>query len=389
MKHANVFVLPLGLQLGGVTTWSIGMVHKLLDAGESAKLIRHAEVDTQVPMPVADDTEMLDCPGAPAYWAKLEDVISYIPSYATTLPATIVPNWSAGSYAACALLSLTKSHHFRTVGFAHTDELYYYKWLQYYEPIISLFVAVSEDIGVKLRELMPHRKSDIVVRPYGVEVLPNAPLELRAGTPVTLVYAGRIENKQKRSFDLVNLISHLEQRQVDYRFRIIGEGGQKAWLQSEVDSLPSEVRQKISLEGVIPHSGMQQVWQSADVCVLVSEYEGTSISMLEAMANGCIPLSTEVSGAVDVIVNGVNGFHVPIGDMSAMSQNIASLINDRKKLQKMREMAHSTIKNKYSLDGYVTWFKHLTRIAWEKPPAEWPVGRPILMPEIESGSSYQ
>jgi len=57
---------------------------------------------------------------------------------------------------------------------------------------------------------------------------------------------------------------------------------------------------------------VQKLWQTADVCVLVSEYEGTSVSMLEAMAAGCVPVVTKVSGTADVIQPGINGFTGPV-----------------------------------------------------------------------------
>lgn len=387
MKYTSVFVLPVGLELGGVTTWSIKMVEKLLAVEESAVLLKHSEEGDPVQMLVPAGIELLSCFGASAYSATLKDVISYLPTYNSTLPATIFPNWSSGSYAACALLSLTKSQFFRTVGFAHTDEIDYYKWLQYYESIIHVFVAVSDDVAITLKKFIPHRETDIVIRPYAVEVQSKLAAKFGAGIPLKLVYAGRLEKKQKRIFDLVNLIRNLEERKINFNFRIIGEGSQKLWLENELNNLPLTVRQKISLEGAIPHAGMQYVWQTADVCILVSDYEGISISMLEAMSCGCIPVSTSVSGVAAAICNGVNGFTVAIGDMSAMSQIIENLTNNRNLLRKISERAYLTAKSRFSYEEYIPWFKQLTMLAWEKPPAQWPIELPILMPEIDSTSS--
>lgn len=382
MNYTNVFVLPVGLELGGVTTWSIKMVEKLLEVEESAILLKHSEEGDPVHMAVPAGIELLSCFGASAYSATLNDVISYLPAYDTTLPATIFPNWSSGSYAACALLSLTKSQYFRTVGFAHTDEIDYYKWLQYYEPIIHVFVAVSDDVAITLKKFIPHRGNDIVIRPYAVEVQSKLAAKTGVGIPLKLVYAGRLENKQKRISDLLSLILHLEEREVDFNFRIIGEGSKKSWLENELKNLPLKVRHKVSLEGAIPHSRMQHVWETADVCILVSEYEGMSISMLEAMSCGCIPVSTKVSGTAATICNGENGFTVPIGDMPAMSQIIENLAKDRNKLREIRERAYLTAKSRFSFTEYILWFKQLTKLAWEKPPAQWPIELPIFMPEI-------
>lgn len=46
---------------------------------------------------------------------------------------------------------------------------------------------------------------------------------------------------------------------------------------------------------------MDAFWKGQDVFVNVSEYEGTSLSMLEAMGYGCVPVVTDVSGAREFI----------------------------------------------------------------------------------------
>ena len=52
-----------------------------------------------------------------------------------------------------------------------------------------------------------------------------------------------------------------------------------------------------------------------DIYLNFSEYEGTSLTMLEAMASGCVPVVTDVSGVSDFIEDGVNGLVSDIGDL--------------------------------------------------------------------------
>ena len=46
----------------------------------------------------------------------------------------------------------------------------------------------------------------------------------------------------------------------------------------------------------------------SDAFVLSSLYEGMPITLIEAMSCGCVPISTPVSGVVDLVRNGENGF---------------------------------------------------------------------------------
>jgi glycosyltransferase involved in cell wall biosynthesis len=391
MAKNCIFILPTGLVLGGTTTWSANMSIKLTNLGLPATLIRHTEEENYPPNndPVLSQLRIVDCPGKPAWLAyTTDDLIPYIPTYHSVLPGTIIPNWSYATYATCALISLTNAHNLRIIGVAHTDEPMYYDYLKHYEPIIHIFVAVSEDIAAKLKKVIPDRQDDIVTRPCGVDI-PSQLVRGYSTTPeaIKLTYAGRIENDQKRIYDLVNLAKILEKNKVNFHLKIIGSGDQETWLCKEINLVnASSERQRITFEGGVPYSQMPDCWKDTDICVLVSNYEGTSISMLEAMAQGCVPVVTNVSGT-KIISNGINGFTVPVGDMEKMAYLIEELTNDRSKLQQVGTYAYQTILNNYSFEKYVPWLVELNDLVWKMPPRQWPENRPLIhkkLPEKRS-----
>ena len=77
-----------------------------------------------------------------------------------------------------------------------------------------------------------------------------------------------------------------------------------------------------------------------------SEWEGHSITQAEAMAGGAVPVITDVSGARDDVIDGKNGFIVPVGDVALLTDKIEYLYNNRDKLDMMGHMAHRTIYEK-------------------------------------------
>jgi hypothetical protein len=82
----------------------------------------------------------------------------------------------------------------------------------------------------------------------------------------------------------------------------------------------------VRFHGRLPHQQVDAMWPGYDVFVQTSEFEGTSVSMLEAMAHGVVPVVTAASsGVAGVVHHGSNGFVVPVGDMAAMAQSIARL----------------------------------------------------------------
>jgi hypothetical protein len=117
---------------------------------------------------------------------------------------------------------------------------------------------------------------------------------------------------------------------------------------------------------------MAKVWRSADIFILASRYEGTSIAMLEAMAQGCVPIVTRVSGVAGVIQPGQNGFWVPIGDMSGMAHLIKMLDNQREQLVELGGKAYSTVATGFSYQDYLGWFRSLMDEVWDQSPRPWP-----------------
>jgi glycosyltransferase involved in cell wall biosynthesis len=373
-----IFVLPEGFSLGGVSTWSAKMIRQIAGHDLPASLIRHTELEDAFidkSLESLNSARVIRCPGVSPWWASIDDVFSYIPAYNSALPGTIIPNYSFSTYAACALLSLTNSHNMRIIGLAHCDEDIYYETLQRYESIIHIFVAVSTEIEVKLKNLMPHRESDIFMRSCPVD----SPTQLSrsystSSEPINLMYGGRLVNTQKRVYDLVNLVRILEKEKTNFHLSIVGTGSDEDWLKKEFDSLyDSSTSQRVTFEGSVNHNQMSDYWKANDVCILVSEFEGSSISMLEAMSQGCVPIVTKVSGTNAVICHGENGFVVPVGDMSKMACIIQSLSQDKKQLQQIGTEAHNFVSRNeiFSFENYFEWFLHLNELAWEKSPRLW------------------
>ena len=221
------FILPNGFDLGGVTTWSVELAERLALAGRQTTLVRHVDryVSSDISPP---DVRLLECshPIHPNYWRLFKkDIDAYVQSYAQALPSIIIPNYSFGSYAACACLARTSADVIRVIGMAHTDHSDYYGWLVRFESIIHKFIAVSQEIAAHLAVLLPHRQGDIVVRPCGVAVggKLSRPYSL-SSQPLKLIYAGRLSERQKRVSDLVKLSVMLSKSGVDFELQIYGSG---------------------------------------------------------------------------------------------------------------------------------------------------------------------
>jgi glycosyltransferase involved in cell wall biosynthesis len=259
-------------------------------------------------------------------------------------PVVIVPNYvwdlflSAFEPGVCA------------VGICHADsEEQYYRPLSWYEPLISQFIAVSRECTERLTERVWYRRDDITTLPYGICVPPTLERGYQSN-PLRIVYAGRVTQPQKRVRDFVPLVEQLLKSKVTFVFDIVGAGDEyKSLEQAMRDRFPAGY---VRFHTRKPHRQMSDVWTGHDVFVQVSDFEGTSVSMLEAMAHGTVPVVTSASsGIADVIRHEQNGFVSPVGNMAAMARNIARLAEDPKLLRAASYAAYQTAQA-YSIDSH-------------------------------------
>ena len=118
----------------------------------------------------------------------------------------------------------------------------------------------------------------------------------------------------------------------------------------------NQLENKVQLLGRLPKSEMDSFWKKQDVFVNISEYEGTSLSMLEAMAFGCVPVVTDVSGAKEFIVDGKNGYICSVGAIDTIAEQIKVLAYDRGKLSVFGERCSEIIAEKCNPEKYIEYW---------------------------------
>ena len=269
-----------------------------------------------------------------------------------------------------------------TLTIGHNDQETFYAPVRHYSRFLTRAVGVSEEICKKYVECgMPADRVDWI--PYGVETSDTEPETAPAG-PVRLAYVGRFENVQKRVSDIVAIIRRLSEAGIDFRFDMVGDGEEMPNVQS---ALADEVASgRVVLHGWVDSESVIRVLRASEVFILASAYEGFCISLIEAMANGCCPVVTDIrSGNKQLVEDGASGFIVPVSDIDAFVDRIRVLADDRDVLGRMRTAAWRTGRE-YSVDrmvdNYVACFEHAVRDAGANPRTPDP-GFP-LMPSCRS-----
>lgn len=93
-------------------------------------------------------------------------------------------------------------------------------------------------------------------------------------------------------------------------------------------AMHSPVAEGVHFLGPVPNSDMPRLYAAADMAVLPSLKEATSITGLEAMASALPLVSTNVGGLPDLVEDGVTGVLVHPGDPRAFADAVRQLLGN-------------------------------------------------------------
>ncbi len=132
-----------------------------------------------------------------------------------------------------------------------------------------------------------------------------------------IVNCGRINAVKGWEF-LVESFNILRQEKEDAKLIFIGDGEDQPKLENYVNQIGLSAHVKIT--GFQPPTKVVKYLNAADVVAIGSKAEGWSVTMLEALACGKAIVSTVVSGARDMIVEGENGYVVEKRDPKCFAE---------------------------------------------------------------------
>ncbi len=97
----------------------------------------------------------------------------------------------------------------------------------------------------------------------------------------------------------------LRERFPNILLTFVGDGEDRSAIADEVEA--RGLNENVRFEGFLPPDKVRSRLVASDLYLVASCYEGWSVATTEALACGKVCVSTEVSGAKDMIVDGVNG----------------------------------------------------------------------------------
>lgn len=138
--------------------------------------------------------------------------------------------------------------------------------------------------------------------------------------PVRLGFSGRLEIKQKRIDRIPEFCTALHRLDVPYQLDILGDGSDRPLLEEK------GAIHKLVFRGVLHGADYWQRLREMDCIVFFSDYEGTPLSLLEALSQGVIPIYPHIRTGGDPYVEKVlpELLYAP-GDLEAAARIVQKL----------------------------------------------------------------
>ena len=159
-------------------------------------------------------------------------------------------------------------------------------------------------------------------------------------------------------------IQKLRQDGIPAQFNIIGSGAEEARVRFTI--LDLGLQDCVRLLGRKSPEHVRDALQQTDVFLLSSLSEGISNAVLEAMSCAVPVVTTDCGGMREAVMDGVEGFVVPMRDPDAMASALKRLWGDSNLRQTMGAAARQRIQMQFDLERQIDEFQDLLMFATQR-----------------------
>lgn len=195
------------------------------------------------------------------------------------------------------------------------------------------------------RRIVPSHVRTCVVNGSGVKLEDFRVAPLPEGPLVFLLIARLLGDKGVREY--VEAARVVRARTPSVRLQIVG------WIDSNPDAITQRELDGWIAEGCIEYLGrlsdVRPAIAASNVYVLPSYREGTPRTVLEAMAMGRPVITTDAPGCRQTVVEGDNGFLVPVKSAAALAKAMLKFIDEPSLVARMGARSRALAEEKYDV----------------------------------------
>ena len=328
--------------LSGESVLAETLVRGLQKRGVDARVLlteedtdRASGTDAILPRPAGVAFDLLPAPPEASWGERWGALVRYLEERA---PCVYLPaaDWRNSN------VSPQLSGGVAVVGIVQNGDPRHYEQVERLGRYWNAIVSPSTEIATRVEELRPELASRIVRIAPGVEV-PSDPWQeiIQVEGLLRIIYHGRLSHRQKRILELQSIVEALVARGVPVHLTIIGDGPDRRQMMTASQSLVE--RGVLRWLGVLPHEQVLQELQWHDVCLLTSDFDGLPQAVIEAMARGCVPVVSDTPGLSELVLDDINGYRVPVGDLEGFCRRLEMLHREPGRRRHLSHAAQQTV----------------------------------------------
>jgi len=239
-----------------------------------------------------------------------------------------------------------------SVGILHSDDPFYWGLVDEFlkgswQFRVSAVVPVSTFLESEISSIAASR--GVVVRRIGCGVAIPEETSQPPDKVFRLVYLGRLIEEQKRSSDVAGALCEVVRRNPNLEAWIVGDGPARNAIERILEQ--KEMASRVRLMGRLDNQQIYGLLAQCHALVLLSDYEGLSVSMLEAMATGVVPICLDMrSGTREALRHGINGLIVK-DRAEDFFTSVAMLQSDLGRWRELSIAARETVSERYSIEN--------------------------------------
>lgn len=162
--------------------------------------------------------------------------------------------------------------------------------------------------------------------------------------------------KNKGIEDLVPAFTKLVRTNSDLRLTVLGGGARETNI---LENFPSDVRAHVTCVQAKTDDETAAYFAHADIFLLPSLFEGTPVTLIEAMMSGLPIITTDTCGMRDVIRHEQNGLLIPMRSPAAIESAVERLTGDALLRDQLGRAAQLEAAQKYTWEQVATPVREL------------------------------
>lgn len=358
-EHTVLFDSIVGLGLGGVEAWTMDICKVFIENNAFRVHIISDNKEYNIQTVLKDYILKADINHDEAF--ALSSVMSLVKLIIAEMPCKVITSATNEVMLAAYLVKKCYPEMIEIISVVHNSNEKVYQIYTDFQECPDIFIGVSQDI-----------KQDIITRGIGFKnvhsmTCPFACEKTLVRTytqdkmhPIHIGYAGRMDGmecSQKRMDLLLCFAKTLAERKIHFTLELAGEGPAKKQMETLIREYHLE--KEVIFVGTLGRDEMPRFWRRQDICINLADYEGRSISIIEAMGNGAVPVVTATSGVRDDIIDNSNGYIVPIGEYIAAADKVEYLYMHRERLSEMGRAAHDIVYPKSLMEPHIAFWERI------------------------------